>query len=614
MLVFDQYIYIWEKNMRKLLVLLFAVSFAVCNANAIEVSEFQTEVKKIEKEEDQINYLENIKIEVLSSKNEESIITYYRDLHWLYYENSIADKAVATADILIDIFEKQNNLKMQAKYLIYKAEDYILINEDYETAKLFVQEALSIAQDINNTDLIILAKANLAAIESAIGYYFKALETLSDAEMLVNEDTDYKIKEELYAEFTSVFSYMKNFEKNKEYTQKIINLYKNKKIEKGYNYVATIYNYSSLLNNRTEKIKLMKNIEEIIENNSISTKATLYEIMARLDVYEDKSLSYIDKSINIFESFKNVYEIFLSKRTKIQLLLKRFKNEEAIKIINSLSEKERNRSDILKLHSEAYENMGESEKSLELAMKYQEVYEEGFNKVFVKTVKDLRNMFQTVEKEKENTRLLKETREKQEKIRDEQLKLNKKEKLILLSYLVLIVILVLCIVSVLAYRRIKIKATIDELTKVYNRKTIQKIAEKIFKNNRSKPLSIIFFDIDFFKKINDNFGHQAGDLVLQTISTTVKKTLRRDDKVGRYGGEEFLIVSRNGIGITEKMAERLRKEIIKLKFEQYPEIRVTASFGIANRLSDDQKVQDIIKRADEKLYEAKESGRNIVVK
>ncbi len=595
--------------------MLFIIAFlSIGSVSAIEISEFQSKIKTIETQDEQIKYLESIQEDVLSTNNQEIITQYYKDLHWLYYENSIAQKSVETADILISIFEKENNLELKAKYLIYKSEDFILYSDDYEKAKTFVKEALKIAEDLNNNDLKILALANLGALESYIGYYFKALETLNEAELLITDTSNYENIRELYNQFVNVFYNMKNKEKRREYIEKILEIYRLNKIKKDNNYIVELYNYSFLLNSKKEKKELYDEIIELIKVHNKSINGTLYEIIARMDIEEEKSLNYIDKSIKIFESFKNEYEIYLSKKTKIKLLLKRKMFKESINIINGFTKEEQNRTEILKLTSETYEGLGDNEKALEYAMEYQKSYENGFNKVFIKTVKDLRNMFQTVEKEKENTILLRETREKQEKIRDEQTKLIEKERFIMFSYFSLIVILVLCIVSILAYRRIKIKATIDDLTKVYNRKTIQNIADKIFKNNRSKPLSLIFFDIDHFKKINDKFGHQAGDIVLQKVSSTVKKTLRRDDKVGRFGGEEFLIISRNGLGVTDRMAERLRKEIQKLTFEEYPDIKVTASFGLATRTSEDNNISDIIKRADDKLYEAKENGRNIIAK
>tara|TARA_Y100000588_G_scaffold151755_1_gene165778 strand:+ start:16247 stop:18049 length:1803 start_codon:yes stop_codon:yes gene_type:complete len=600
--------------MRNFLMLFIIAFLSIGSVSAIEISEFQSKIKTIETQDEQIKYLESIQEDVLSTNNQEIITQYYKDLHWLYYENSIAQKSVETADILISIFEKENNLELKAKYLIYKSEDFILYSDDYEKAKTFVKEALKIAEDLNNNDLKILALANLGALESYIGYYFKALETLNEAELLITDTSNYENIRELYNQFVNVFYNMKNKEKRREYIEKILEIYRLNKIKKDNNYIVELYNYSFLLNSKKEKKELYDEIIELIKVHNKSINGTLYEIIARMDIEEEKSLNYIDKSIKIFESFKNEYEIYLSKKTKIKLLLKRKMFKESINIINGFTKEEQNRTEILKLTSETYEGLGDNEKALEYAMEYQKSYENGFNKVFIKTVKDLRNMFQTVEKEKENTILLRETREKQEKIRDEQTKLIEKERFIMFSYFSLIVILVLCIVSILAYRRIKIKATIDDLTKVYNRKTIQNIADKIFKNNRSKPLSLIFFDIDHFKKINDKFGHQAGDIVLQKVSSTVKKTLRRDDKVGRFGGEEFLIISRNGLGVTDRMAERLRKEIQKLTFEEYPDIKVTASFGLATRTSEDNNISDIIKRADDKLYEAKENGRNIIAK
>lgn len=600
--------------MRNFLMLFIIACLSIGSVSAIEISEFQSKIKTIETQDEQIKYLEYIQEDVLSTNNQEIITQYYKDLHWLYYENSIAQKSVETADILIDIFEKENNLELKAKYLVYKTEDFILYSDDYEKAKTFVKESLQIAKDLDNNDLKILSLANLARIESNIGYYFKALETLTEAEGLIQKNTNNIIIRDLYFSFNSVFYNMKNKEKRKEYTKKILDLYKNKILKKDYNYIMAVFNYSELINTKKEKIELYNKVKKEIENYDDYSRGLLYQVLAKTTKKEDEEIKYINKSINIFSDLNNKNEIFYAKEIKIEILLKRKMFKESLELINSLTEEEQNRTKILRLISETYEGLGDNEKALEYAMEYQKSYENGFNKVFIKTVKDLRNMFQTVEKEKENTKLLRETREKQEKIRDEQTKLIEKERFIMFSYFSLIVILVLCIVSILAYRRIKIKATIDDLTKVYNRKTIQNIADKIFKNNRSKPLSLIFFDIDHFKKINDKFGHQAGDIVLQKVSSTVKKTLRRDDKVGRFGGEEFLIISRNGLGVTDRMAERLRKEIQKLTFEEYPDIKVTASFGLATRTPEDNNISEIIKRADDKLYEAKENGRNIIYK
>lgn len=101
--------------------MLFIIAFlSIGSVSAIEISEFQSKIKTIETQDEQIKYLESIQEDVLSTNNQEIITQYYKDLHWLYYENSIAQKSVETADILISIFEKENNLELKAKYLIYK--------------------------------------------------------------------------------------------------------------------------------------------------------------------------------------------------------------------------------------------------------------------------------------------------------------------------------------------------------------------------------------------------------------------------------------------------------------------------------------------------------------
>jgi diguanylate cyclase (GGDEF)-like protein len=128
-----------------------------------------------------------------------------------------------------------------------------------------------------------------------------------------------------------------------------------------------------------------------------------------------------------------------------------------------------------------------------------------------------------------------------------------------------------------------------------------------------KNMSFIFFDIDFFKKINDTYGHGVGDDVLKVVASTIKSSLREGDTVARWGGEEILATL---VGATEKdakdKAESIRGLIEKLTFQNSPELKVTISAGVASaepKLS----LEEIVKRADEALYKAKETGRNKVV-
>ncbi|MFT5450717.1 MAG: diguanylate cyclase [Enterobacterales bacterium] len=126
------------------------------------------------------------------------------------------------------------------------------------------------------------------------------------------------------------------------------------------------------------------------------------------------------------------------------------------------------------------------------------------------------------------------------------------------------------------------------------------------------PRTLVIFDIDLFKKVNDTYGHQAGDLVIQEVSNSLKNNQRNTDFSGRYGGEEFVIILTN---VTERSArifsERLRNSIEKMlvKYNDF-ELSITISLGLAELTTDCKSTKEWLERADKALYNAKESGRN----
>lgn len=155
----------------------------------------------------------------------------------------------------------------------------------------------------------------------------------------------------------------------------------------------------------------------------------------------------------------------------------------------------------------------------------------------------------------------------------------------------------------------------DALTNIFNRLHFAHFLDaEIDKVTRyGGKFSIIFFDLDNFKKVNDNFGHLVGDDVLETVTEIVSNANRSADIFARYGGEEFIILTpETGIDGAFAHAERLRQDIEKYNFKKVG--KVTSSFGVAefNPLSDD--VDKLLQRADKALYLAKEYGRNRVEK
>jgi diguanylate cyclase (GGDEF)-like protein len=163
---------------------------------------------------------------------------------------------------------------------------------------------------------------------------------------------------------------------------------------------------------------------------------------------------------------------------------------------------------------------------------------------------------------------------------------------------------------------IKLEMSIDPLTGAFNRRSFEAIIKKLLEISQitNAPITLAMADLDYFKKINDTFGHLAGDEALKHFVNIIKRNLRKSDYVFRIGGEEFLILLPN-IKLKDaiEVIERIRKDL-----EENPlhydgkEIKITASFGLAE-VDKNKYINEIIKEIDEKLYKAKEMGRNKIV-
>lgn len=160
-------------------------------------------------------------------------------------------------------------------------------------------------------------------------------------------------------------------------------------------------------------------------------------------------------------------------------------------------------------------------------------------------------------------------------------------------------------------------ASTDALTGVYNRRYLDVHLDQMMRNanDARKPLSVAFCDIDHFKRLNDTYGHAAGDEVLVEFANRMRRSLRHFDMIARIGGEEFVVVMPDtGIDVALKVAERLRSRMEDDPFTVTAagELPVTISIGVA--VSDPGEVSglDLLRRADEAMYRAKQAGRNRV--
>jgi len=159
-----------------------------------------------------------------------------------------------------------------------------------------------------------------------------------------------------------------------------------------------------------------------------------------------------------------------------------------------------------------------------------------------------------------------------------------------------------------------VMAETDELTQLANRRKIDStiISEIDMHHRNGRPLSLIMLDLDFFKLINDQLGHPAGDVVLMAVAAILQKGCRKTDLAGRWGGEEYLIICRDtplsgAMGLAEKLRAKIEQtEILRNR-------TVTASFGVCECAADDAPAS-FVQRVDASLYQAKRNGRNRVEK
>lgn len=165
-------------------------------------------------------------------------------------------------------------------------------------------------------------------------------------------------------------------------------------------------------------------------------------------------------------------------------------------------------------------------------------------------------------------------------------------------------------------------ATLDPLTGCYNRREFESQMNKAIDSAKryKTPLSIFMFDIDHFKKVNDTYGHQAGDSVLKVVSNLVQTNIRSNDIMARYGGEEFIVIlpstgRREGMELADRLRQKIENTVTKTDSH---DIYVTASFGFASlepsyKKSDSSDMLNLIEDADSMMYKAKLNGRNTVM-
>lgn len=292
--------------------------------------------------------------------------------------------------------------------------------------------------------------------------------------------------------------------------------------------------------------------------------------------------------------------------------------EQALKIAEQLSD-EINELDLsnsyLKVGAKLYVLKQDYFNAYQFEKKYGEQSKEIFEKEKKQNVQKYRIQFETELKENQNKILLKENQLKKLQIDKQEEKTKYTNTILFLALLIILIFMFMLFKQIQHRNRFKAMALKDHLTNSPNRRAILDYAQLQFDYalKHQTELSIGIIDLDFFKKINDTYGHDVGDEVLKSFALACKKIIRKKDKFGRYGGEEWLFVlpdtNKDNIQI---IFERLRNELNSNPIKGLPKNEhITFSMGVAefNQVKD-KNLHDLILRSDNCLYRAKDSGRN----
>jgi diguanylate cyclase (GGDEF)-like protein len=229
----------------------------------------------------------------------------------------------------------------------------------------------------------------------------------------------------------------------------------------------------------------------------------------------------------------------------------------------------------------------------------------------------LRVQFGAEQTERQNSQLQLENTRRGEALLAAARERRLQQQVIVLGGLLLALLAGLALRALWRARRLRVLALTDELTGLPNRRSVLAFFEQQLKaaKRSGQPLGVVAFDIDHFKSVNDRHGHDGGDRALRSLAAIAAATLRDSDRLGRVGGEEFLLVLPNTEPATAvEIAERLRGAVEATPFEEVaPGARLSVSLGVAAWEAGQETPAALMKRADEALYRAKSEGRNRVV-
>ncbi|MCK4527984.1 GGDEF domain-containing protein [candidate division WOR-3 bacterium] len=521
----------------------------------------------------------------------------------------------------IDELEKKlPTVSGEEKVQILNALSRANLERSFEKALECAREALKLAQEIHDKEGKALALKNIG-----VGYYYlcdfdKALEFYIKSLRVYEEIEDKVGIARSSNNIGLIYWRLKNYDKALEYNSRSLKIKKEigdkKGIANSLNNIGLIYmdlkNYNEALEYYNKSLKTK---EEIGDRKGIAESLTNIGIVNSLLNNPNKALEYLLKALKINEeigdklgiasALNNIGSLF----RELKMYDKAFSYlEQGLKLAEEIKAKDIIQ-EIYHNFSEVHSVKGNYKKALEYYKLYSEVKDGIFTEGSSKEIAEMQTKYETEKKEKE-------------------IGLLKKDKVIEQSRKRMFIFLLIVTLSIIAFLiylyRLKIKmnkkldilSRTDPLTKLSNRRDIlEKIEmERIRFERYKRPFVLVLCDIDKFKNFNDKYGHNAGDSILASIARLMRETIRMQDSVCRWGGEEFLfLLPETNLEGGRILAEKIRNKIAdNIYHQEKHKLMVYMTFGVSE-YDKVMSIDDCIKQADNALYEGKKKGGNQVV-
>ncbi len=493
---------------------------------------------------------------------------------------------------------------------------------------------LDVAESLHDNVTIAKGLINLGAIYYLTEKYERSLIVLNDAAKIANKTDDEELKGSVNSELGILYAYLGQEEQSVAFYQQSFLHFKNAgKILSAQNSLRNIASYHTGKKQYEEVIDIYNTI--IAESDVISNKEIMYSVYSGLAWAYLKKKSPNPEAAYQYLLIAGMYIDDIEQHTaKMQYLLDKsyiLKNLERYdEALESLFEADKifaNKRqfssydmqayiNVINLKANIYHALGRFKLAYQLKSETLKLIIQQRQKNNVSAVEEVRLRFES-EQADLHKKLLENKKAIQSIALNEAQQMNKQQQIYLVvSTIALLIFAWLLVKVVQGQHSLKKASRIDALTGVYNRRRLMQQGQRAFAQAQMNghDISMLMIDIDYFKRINDQLGHSAGDKVLSKIAQLGVSVMRKTDFFGRFGGEEFIaFLPKTSLPQALIIAERLRKIIYEYTWQKSLITEVSISVGVASlHKSKAENINELIKAADELLYQAKHQGRNKV--